>query len=42
MTREYQEQARATIARRRFRALTDEAIEKLRRDLATPSAAETR
>ncbi len=42
MTREYQEQARSTIARRRFRALTDEAIEKLRRDLATPSATETR
>jgi len=42
MTREYQEQARATIARRRFKALTDEAIDKLRRDLATPSATETR
>jgi hypothetical protein len=41
MTREYQEQARATIARRRFRALTDDAVDKLRRDLAKPSVPET-
>jgi len=42
MTREYQEQARATVARRRFKALTEEAIDTLRRDLAAPAAPKTR